>query len=257
MAAKKLLPTISLGKGKGKTQARGKGRLKGRMPTKRSINLVTVGEKKISIPKAVIGTVLIIGLAVLFSKFLVVDRLNSVNRAEATVAQKREELYRFSEALGSYTGVEDAYAHYTLEGMTQEELGLGNRPKILALVGKVCPEKDAPLSWSLSGNVLTIEASRDTLDELNKLAKKLEKSDYVDTCTITMANKKEVTSRDKTVTEIKVRGTFTVYLQQPPEVEEEEAIKKDSNMVESIETIVDNVDNNEEGAIETESEGTT
>ena len=139
MAAKKLLPTISLGKGKGKTQARGKGRLKGRMPTKRSINLVLVDENKINPLTAILGILLIVLLAGVFSKFLVIDRLNAMSQAQGRVTRLQGDLDSAMDALENIGDVSEAYAHYTMEGMTAAELNLVDRVLVLALVDSILP----------------------------------------------------------------------------------------------------------------------
>ena len=51
--------------------------MKGKLPTKRSINLVLVDENKINPLTAILGVLLIVVLAGAFSKFLVIDRLNA------------------------------------------------------------------------------------------------------------------------------------------------------------------------------------
>ena len=137
MAAKKLLPTISLGKGKGKAQA--KGRLKGRMPTKRSINLVLVDENKINPLTAILGILLIVLLAGVFSKFLVIDRLNAMSQAQGRVARLQGDLDSAMDALENIGDVSEAYAHYTMEGMTAAELNLVDRVLVLALVDSILP----------------------------------------------------------------------------------------------------------------------
>ncbi|MBQ1492704.1 MAG: hypothetical protein IIZ39_12160, partial [Blautia sp.] len=158
--------------------------LRGKLPSKRSINLATVNEKKFNVPKAIVGTILIVGLAALFSKVLVTDRLMAMNHLAGDVAQKRAELNRYMELLHTYDGLEDAYAHYTYAGMTNEEMSLVSRTKVMYLVGKIFGGEGKNVTWSLTDNVLTIETIRDTLDELNDLARKLEKSAYVDNCII-------------------------------------------------------------------------
>ena len=183
----------------------------GKMPVKRSINLAAVHVKKISVPKAIIGIGLIIVLAGLFGKFGVADRLAAISKAYERANAKSQELARLKETLQDYEGIEEAYAHYTYADMTQEEMGLVSRTEVLALIGEVFSDEAEAFTWSVSGNVLTIELRRDSLEELNDLAKKLEESSYVDTCTLTTANKKV-----KSGTGLKVIGTFTVYLQQPP-----------------------------------------
>ena len=210
--------------------------VRGRMPTKRSINLVLVEEDRISIPKAVLGIILIIGLAYLFGKYLVYDRLIAVSEASARVNRLQTNLN-----------------HYTMDGMTQAELALVDRVDVLDLVGTILPEQSEVLedepdeldeldefdefydddddeddlledeaeddqgyaikSWNASENVLTIEVSGPSLEALNQLAHQLEGSPIVNSCTITTANKATVQQRAGG----QVWAKLIVYLQQPVE----------------------------------------
>ena len=191
---------------------------RGKIPAKKTINLALVEEKKLNIPKAIFGILLILLLAGVFGKFLVWDRLNAMHQASGEAFQKKADLERLMAALDNYEGIEDTYAHYTLTGMTQEELGLVDRARILRMVEKVFqPEEGKILNWTVSGNVMTIDVSGKSLKYLNRISRKIEKYQIVDSCTITTANKNEIKDKKKDV-----KGRFLVYLQQPPEKEEAE-----------------------------------
>ena len=223
--------------------------VRGRMPTKRSINLVLVEEDRISIPKAVLGIILIIGLAYLFGKYLVYDRLIAVSEASARVNRLQTNLNEAMELMDSFGDVETKYAHYTMDGMTQAELALVDRVDVLDLVGTILPEQPevvedeldeldefdelyddddeedlledeaeddqgyAIKSWNASENVLTIEVSGPSLEALNQLAHQLEGSPIVNSCTITTANKATPQQRAGG----QVWAKLIVYLQQPVE----------------------------------------
>ena len=247
-----------------KTEAKGK-KLHGRLPTKRTINLVLVEEGKVSALKAIPGILAIVVLAALFSKFLVMDRLNAVSQAQGRVDQLQSELDTSTALLEQFGDVEKTYAHYTLDGMTQQELDLVDRTRVLDLVVSTLPvvepgpsERDiarilknlfrpAPKtgntqldrdrqearvrlldqlipvpeyvvsSWSVTGNLLTIEVNGQTLERMNELARQIERSPIVDSCTITTASKGE---REASPI-YRVWARFIVYLQQPEETGEE------------------------------------
>lgn len=127
MAAKKTKP------------AKGKSLLKGKMPTKRSINLVLVDENKINPVTAILGVLLVILLAGVFSKFLVIDRLNAMSRAQSRVTQLQHDLDNAMDALDNIGDIGETYAHYTLEGMTAAELNLVDRTLVLALMDSILP----------------------------------------------------------------------------------------------------------------------
>lgn len=128
MAAKKIKP------------ARGKGKLRGKMPSKRSINLVLVNENKINPLTALLGILLVLVLAAAFSKFLVMDRLTAVSRAQARATQVQRDLDDALDALDNIGDVSETYAHYTLEGMTAAELSLVDRSQVLALMDSILPK---------------------------------------------------------------------------------------------------------------------
>lgn len=127
MAAKKIKP------------AKGKGVLKGKLPTKRSINLVLVDENKINPFTAILGILLVVVLAGVFSKFLVIDRLDAMSRAQSRVTSLQRDLDNAMDALDNIGDIGETYAHYTLEGMTAAELNQVDRVLVLALVDSILP----------------------------------------------------------------------------------------------------------------------
>ncbi len=234
----------------------------GRMPVKRSINLVLVDENKINPVKAVLGVLLIAALALAFGKFLVADRLMAMSTATSRVNQLQQTLDDTLTAIEDFGEVEADYAHYTYDDMTDAEMGLVDRTEVVRLVSTIIKEQDnlfdmkvyAPrldllveelaqggnpyqslsqfrqnvaalgaeivayreqvLSWSVEGNVLQVELTGKSLENLNKLARKVEQSPLVDTCSLTTANKD---SKAQTLTSLEsgVRGKFVIYLLLP------------------------------------------
>lgn len=116
--------------------------LHGRMPTKRSINLILIDENKISVWKAIPAILAIVVLAALFSKYLVADRLIAMSQASARVSGLQSNLRQVQEAIEEYGEVEQTYAHYTYAGMTNAELNLVDRTLVLELVDSILPEID-------------------------------------------------------------------------------------------------------------------
>ena len=210
---------ISFGKGKkntnGGTSAKGKGQ-KGKMPTKRSINLILIDEKAMNWKVAIPAIIIIVVLAGVFGKFMVYDKVVALSEAEGRVASLQSQLARANREIDSYTNVKDAYAHYTYSGMTEEELSRVDRVEVLRLVAKLFYSADTAKSWGLTGNTLTIEVNGSSLEELNHLAERVEEEDIVDRCVITNATKK----RDEYPLE-EVKASFIIYLQQPAEEEKE------------------------------------
>lgn len=188
-------------------------KLRGKLPSKTSINLVLIKKNKINMKLAVLAIILILGVAYLFSKYLVYDRIMAVSEANARVSRLQNTLESDMTALDSFSGVEETYAHYTLDGMTEEELGLVDRTLVLDLVSTVLSGAlvKETVTWTLSANTLTIELAGKSLSSLNQLARKIEENPIVDSCSITTANK----SNNSEIAG-DVKGRFVIYLHNPP-----------------------------------------
>ncbi len=188
--------------------------MRGKLPTKKSINLILIDEKKVNPVQAALGIIVIVALAFAFSKFLVYDRIMAVNAAEGNVSRLQSQLQNAMTELNSYADTEEQYAHYTIEGMTGQELGLVDRTRIMDLLADIVPIGETSISWSVSGNYLTVEFSVDALETANELAREMEKSPIVNSCLVSTANK----SGSRRASD-EVRARLTVYLQQAKEEE--------------------------------------
>lgn len=232
--------------------------LRGKIPSKQTINLVLVDENKINPLRAIPGILLIVILAALFGKFMVADRLAAMSASEARASRIRSDLNAAYAAIEDFGDVETTYAHYTMTDMTKAELSLVDRDRILGLVASTLPrefsldnlpalrEKYAQLfrryqttedmdidqfndetvrllreafpmqydisSWSVTGNLLTMEVNGNTLRTLNTLVRTIEKDEIVDNCTIITARKDRKQDLDG-----QVDARVVVYLQQPAE----------------------------------------
>jgi len=203
---------------KAKPSAKAKKKQRGRMPTKRDINLAVVGEKKIKIGIAFPAILLILVGAVLFSKFLVIDRLAEVSAAEREVARLQDELDRGYEELADYAELADLYAHYTYSGMTDEEMARVSRVDAMSVIERVVFTKAEVDSWSLSGNQLQLNMSESTLQEINLTVQELNKEPLVDFCTVSTAVRKDPNARDVDEDTI-VSAVVIAYLTQVTEEE--------------------------------------
>lgn len=185
------LKEIKLGAGKGGAKKMSRRSI----PVKRSINLAATGEKSIDLRVAIPAIILIILGAILLSKFAVVDRLMAVSRAQDEVVALQAELDESYEALKGKEELTELYAHYTYSGMTQEEINRTDRVRVLQLLQKVVIPEAEVSNWSVSGNLLTLNLMRSSLQEVNLLVQQLNEHELVDYCTVTTA----ATSRGKTM----------------------------------------------------------
>ena len=183
------------------------------LPAKRSINLAAAGsEKPIKVKIALPAIILIVVAAILLSKFLVVDRLIAVSRAQGEVAAVQSQLDADYAKLASFGEMTDEYAHYTYSGMTDEEMARTDRVEVLDLIQRVVLPQAALSSWSVTGNVLTLDISRANLQEINLLAQQLNEDPLVDFCTVTTAATNDPRQDQSQIPWGQVTGQIVVYL---------------------------------------------
>lgn len=222
---------------------RGVGKKKKKMsrratPTKRSINLATAGEQPLNLRIAVPALALIIVGAILLSKFAVVDRLMAVSRAQGEVAALQAQLNQGYAAVKEVGDISERYAHYTYSGMTQEELQRPDRVKVLQLLQKVVIPQAQVVTWTVSGNLLTLNLNRSSLQEINVLVQELNEHQLVDYCTVTTAS-----TGGSVESGARVNAQVLVYLKQGPvESEEESAEESEQDLAgEAIDAVTDTV----------------
>ena len=168
---------------------------KSNAPVKRSLNLAHAGEKKSRIGIGLIVTVLLIIGAATLSKFAIVDRLMEVDQARAEVAAVQRKIDEGNREIDAFGELADKYAHYTYSGMTETELSRADRVKVLDMLNRLVLPHNYVESWTLSDNVLTLNISGNTLQELNLVTQLLEKDELVDYCTVTTAATSTLDSR--------------------------------------------------------------
>ena len=161
------------------------------LPAKRWINLADDGQKKIDLRIAVPAIVLIIALAFAFGKFAVADRLIKVSRAQGEAAALRSDLASSYRRLDSFGELTDLYAHYTFSGMTDEEVHRTDRAEVLNLLRDVVRPRVTVDAWTLKENVLTIDMTAGSLQEINRTVQQVETEDIVSFCTVNTAKTNE------------------------------------------------------------------
>ena len=200
--------------------------IRGKMPQKRSINLALVGVERIDPKLALAGSLIVLLLAAMFSKFLVADRLAAMYRENAQVEALRTQLSQEYDKVASFGSIADEYAHYTYSGMTEEELSLVDRADVIRMIKEGTENNREVESWSLRGNVVTLTVSGRDLQEINQLARRLEQFDLVNTCTVTAASKEEIQAQGSSGPEdgsSVVRANIIVFLQSEDTDKEEGA----------------------------------
>ncbi len=166
-------------------------RERGKLPSKREIDLASVTEKTMNIKAAVIGTILIVAAATAFSIFGVAGRYAKLFSEEAKAAEAKRQLDEAYETLAGYEMTYEEYAHYTFEDMTEEELTQVERSDAIKLLDDKVIGRCEVEYWSVSGNVLEVKIVGSTLDQVNGILRDINESDLVSYSTVSMAQKEE------------------------------------------------------------------
>ena len=184
----------------------------GHLPTKRSINLAGVTEKKINLKIAIPAIILIVIAAALFSKFMVADKLAAVAKATSEVSDLRSQLDAGYAKLREYDTLDEKYAHYTYSGMTEEELSRADRVEVIDMISRVVEPYARIDSWGLNSNQLTMTITAASLTEVNTVSHSLQTEELVDFSTVTTASTREMYGTDEAGD---VTANIVVYLKSP------------------------------------------
>ena len=154
------------------------------LPTKRSINLASIEQKKTDLKKAVPAFIIVIVAAILFSKFAVIDRMVKMNEAEAAEAAAQRAVDAGYDKIDSFGELTETYAHYTYSGMTDEEMKKINRIEAIDLVRDVVLPKADVEEFKIEGNKLILTFFDRDLRSANLIAQELMLEDNVEYCTV-------------------------------------------------------------------------
>ena len=175
-----------------KSDSKKAGKIRGKLPVKKSINMAVVGQKKTRVSTAILALVLILLVAAAIGKFLVMDRFAEVEREEQKVRDLRNELSLANAKLDSFGELKNTYAHYTFADMTSEELRRVERSDVVELIERVVLPAANLNSWNVRQNQLTLNVTLDTLQDTNMLAQILNEEDMVEFATVKNAVTNEI-----------------------------------------------------------------
>ncbi len=160
------------------------GKIRGKLPVKKSINMAVVGQKKTRVSTAILAIILILLAAAAIGKFLVMDRFAEVDREQQKVRDLRNELSMANAKLDSFGELKNTYAHYTFADMTAEEMRRVERSDVVELIERVVLPAAELNSWNIKQNQLTLNVTLDTLQDTNMLAQILNEEDMVEFATV-------------------------------------------------------------------------
>jgi len=193
---------------------------RGSLPTRKSINFASVGEKKVRYGILIPVIILAVLAVAAFAKFAVIDRLNALETERAELARIEREIAEGYAKIESYGELTERYAHYTFSDMTAEELTRTDRVAIVDLISRVVIPEAVVSSWDVKGNELSLTITGETLQQINLIAQKIEAEEIVDFCTVTTAATQDTWyNRVYENTDNRVTAKIIVYLNEmTPEV---------------------------------------
>ena len=195
-------------------------KLRGRMPSKTTINFAEIGVKHTRWGLVILSLVLILAVAAAIGKFLVYDRLEAVSTAQAEAAEVHRQVVDCNARIQSYGELNDLYAHYTYSGLTVEERNRVDRLAAMELLERVVFPRTEVASWTLNGNCLTLTIEGKTLQEINLTVQKLLEDDLVSYCEVNNAGTQVKIARNGLkIGEEVVSSNIVIYLTNPKEVE--------------------------------------
>ena len=187
---------------------------------KKQINLAFAGQKKkhywVAVP-AIGGIVVVAGV---IGKVAVADRLVQMSEAQSAVSQMQQQVDDITAYIDSFGDLQETYAHYTYQGLTDDELSFLNRPEVLKLMTDIIFPKVMVSSWSVSGNQLSLPVTGENLSDINSLVQELEQEPIVDYCNVMTAVTDGNTETEATAD--KVTGQIVIYLLDPLTVQEQD-----------------------------------
>ena len=193
-------------------------RVRGRMPSKQNINFALLGVKRTRWGLVLLTVLLIFIAGGAIGKFLIYDRFQAVNVAEAEASAMHRALDECNARIDAYGELNDTYAHYTYTGMTDEEKARVDRVAVLDLMQRVLFTRTDLSSWSVRGNVLSLNIEGDTLQDINETVQQLMADPLVDYCEVNTATTDVKWNGSWRLESDKVTASVLVYLNK---VEEE------------------------------------
>ena len=178
----------------GKKTENKSGGKRGKLPTKRSINLALTDEKPVNLKIGIPALILILLAAFAFGKFAVADRLVAVSRAEGQVSALQSELNMAYDKLNSFGELTD-------------------RGSAIALIRRLILPRGEVSGWTLSGNTLTVNMTVKDLQTVNRTVQDIESDEHVSFCTVNTA-----ATTDKNSGAEAVNARVTIYLNPAEEV---------------------------------------
>lgn len=156
-------------------------------PTKTSINLVTSNQPPRNVGRNVaLFAIAMVGVLA-FAKFGVVDVMAAAQAASAKAASAQAELAALQAANADFEDLEEQYAAFAVNSLTEEERGLAERGEVLDLLSSTVAGAADLQSVRISGNAVELQFANTSLDDVSRVVASLEDKESVATVSMSTA----------------------------------------------------------------------
>ena len=148
-------------------------------PTKTTINLAVddKGENKMARNLVLFAVALV--LIALFAKFAVVDVMAADSAASGKVAAAQSQLSALEAANADYDELQERYAAFTVNSLSDVEKALADRGAILDLLQGTVANMAELQSVNVTGNTVMLQFANTSLQDVSRVVASLEGSDLV------------------------------------------------------------------------------
>ena len=148
-------------------------------PTKTTINLAVddKGENKMARNLVLFAVALV--LIALFAKFAVVDVMAAASAASGKVAAAQSQLSALEAANADYDELQERYAAFTVNSLSDVEKALADRGAILDLLQGTVANMAELQSVNVTGNTVMLQFANTSLQDVSRVVASLEGSDLV------------------------------------------------------------------------------
>ena len=154
-------------------------KLKGKLPTKQTLNLVYKDKDTGRRVFVIIAILLFILALASFGWFIVRMQLSKVAKARRKFESFQQELRDLQTVESRYEGIDEMYSHYGRSYMSTDEIALQNRMAILSTINNDISISQGLSQIQLSGNTATVKLMSLELKEVSSIVAKLEESPIV------------------------------------------------------------------------------
>lgn len=148
-------------------------------PTKTTINLAVddKGENRLARNLVLFAVALV--LIALFAKFAVVDVMAAASAASGKVAAAQSQLSALEAANADYDELQERYAAFTVNSLSDVEKALADRGAILDLLQGTVANMAELQSVNVTGNTVMLQFANTSLQDVSRVVASLEGSDLV------------------------------------------------------------------------------